>query len=316
MATPTTLALTGGTGFIGSSLLPRATAAGWRVRALLRPRRGRAPPAHPSVEWVLGDVEDAEALRRLLEGVDAVVHCAGAVRGAGREDFERVNALATGRLAELAARRPVPPRFLLVSSLAAREPGLSHYAASKWRGECALRAVYPDRRWAVLRPPAVYGPGDRELDPLFRCIARGFLPVPAGASGRFSLLYVDDLAEAVVRWLAADAGFGQAFEPDDGRVGGYAWDAVIGIGKRVLRGGRPVRRIPVPMPVLGVAAQANLAAARLLGYAPMLTPGKVRELRHADWLCDREPLVQATGWQPAVGLEEGLARTYGTPRGR
>ena len=116
----------------------------------------------------------------------------------------------------------------------------------------------------MLRPPAVYGPGERELRPLFRWIARGMAPLPAGGAGRFSLLYVDDLATAVLRWLAADAGYGRIFELDDGHAGGYDWDTVLAVAGRVLRGGAAVRRLPIPVPLLRVAACANLAAARLL----------------------------------------------------
>jgi hypothetical protein len=116
----------------------------------------------------------------------------------------------------------------------------------------------------------------------------------------------------VLRWLAADTGYGETFELDDGHPGGYDWDAMVSVAGRALRAGRPVRRVPVPVSLLGLAALANLGAARLLGYAPMLTPGKVREITHPDWLCDSHAFVLATGWRPAIGLESGLARAYGT----
>src|SRR4029453_7933541 len=132
----------------------------------------------------------------LVAGTEAVIHSAGTVRGARRSDFDRVNAEGAGRVARAAPLPPRPPRFLLMSSLAARMPELSDYAGSKWRGECAVKAASDNMRWTVLRPPAVLGPGDRELHPLFRCIARGFAFVPACAPGRFSLIQVDDLATA------------------------------------------------------------------------------------------------------------------------
>jgi nucleoside-diphosphate-sugar epimerase len=313
VSAPSLVALTGATGFIGAALLARLTDAGWRVRALYRRRGGRTPAVLPGVEWLPGDLEDAGALCALVAGTDAVIHCAGTVRGARRADFDRVNAEGAGRVARAAAAAPRPPRLLLMSSLAARMPELSHYAGSKWRGECAVKAASDSLRWTVLRPPAVFGPGERELRPLFRCIASGFAPVPARAPGRFSLLHVDDLATAVLRWLAADTGYGATFELDDGRLGGYDWDTLVTLAGRALREGRPVRRVPVPVPLLGLVAWANLGAARLLGYAPMLTPGKVREITHPDWLCDSHAFALATGWRPAIGLEPGLARVYGTP---
>ncbi len=310
------MALTGATGFIGTALLSHLTGAGWQVRALYRQRSGRTPATLPGVEWLPGELEDPDALCALVTGTDAVVHCAGAVRGARRSDFDRVNADGAGRVARAAARLSRAPRLLLMSSLAARMPELSDYAASKWRGEEAVKAASDTLRWSMLRPPAVYGPGERELLPLFRCMAHGFAPVPSGAPGRFSLLHVDDLATAVLRWLEADTGYGGTFELDDGRPGGYDWDAVATLAGRALRGGRPVRRVPVPLPLLRLAAWANLGAARLFGYAPMLTPGKVREITHPDWVCDSHAFAVATGWRPTIGLESGLARTFGQPQGR
>lgn len=267
------------------------------------------------VEWVQGDLEDPRALTALVAGTDAVVHCAGIVRGARRSHFERVNAAGAGRIAAAAASLVPAPRFLLMSSLAARMPELSHYAASKRHGEYAVKAAARNLRWTILRPPAVFGPGDRELDPLFRCIARGFAPVPACAKGHFSLIHVDDLASAVLRWLTADTGYGRIFELDDGRPGGYDWDTVQTLVGRALGRVSPVRQVPIPVPLLQLAAWANLGAARLLGYAPMLTPGKVREITHPDWLCDSHDFSDATGWRPTIGLESGLARMYGTLRG-
>ncbi|HHJ34495.1 MAG TPA: NAD-dependent epimerase/dehydratase family protein, partial [Gammaproteobacteria bacterium] len=257
------LALTGATGFIGTALLSHLTAAGWRVRALYRPRKGRVLPKIPGVEWFAGNLNDDAVINTLVKDVHAVIHCAGAVRGASRADFDRVNEEGALRLSMAAAQQTNMPRFLLISSLAARAPELSHYAGSKWRGECAIKTVSEDLRWTVLRPPAVFGPGDRELLPLFRSMAKGFAPLPAGAKGRFSMIYVDDLAAAVVHWLAADAGYGQTMELDDGFAGGYDWDTVLDIGGRVLRNGASVRRIPIPVSVLKFAAFTNLGASRL-----------------------------------------------------
>ena len=137
------------------------------------------------------------------------------------------------------------------------------------------------------------------------------MPLPTGSGRRFSLIYVDDLATAVLRWLAADTGYAQTFELDDGYTGGYDWGNVLDIAGRVLRDGAPVRRVPIPVPLLNIAALANLGASRLFRYAPMLTPGKVRELTHPDWVCDNAKITRAIEWHPAFGLERGLAVTFG-----
>lgn len=308
-----TLALTGATGFIGSALLPRLIASGWRVRALFREGGTRRAIDAGAVEWVPGALEDPASLQRLVHGADAVVHCAGRVRAAAAAEFERVNVGGVMRMARAAAAQDPPPRLLLMSSLAAREPALSPYAASKHRGEEALfevaRAATRPAPWAVLRPPAVYGPGDRDVLPLMRWMGRGLGLVLGPPGARFSLLHVDDLADAVCRWLETDPPATGVFELHDGAPGGYGWEELL---ERVARvRGRRVRCVRVPAAALRALAYSNLALARLLGYAPMLNPGKLRELRHSDWVCDNCALTRATGWRPQVPLEEGLRRILG-----
>jgi len=301
------VAVTGATGFIGGALARRLATAGWRIRVLVRPTSSRRRLGGVAADLVVGDLGDLDSLRHFVYQAEAVVHCAGAVRGASQGYFDCVNVEGVARLVHAAAGEHPAPRFLLISSLAAREPGLSAYAASKRRGEEVLAAGSGTMPWAVLRPPAVYGPGDRELLPLFRWMARGIAPVLGSGNARFSLLYVDDLAEAVVRLLSEDTGVQRTFELDDGRPGGYTWTDVVGIMTSLrCRSVIPVR---VPALFLRVLAALNLAAARVIGYKPMLTPGKVRELRHANWVCDSAALRGATGWSPKISLEEGLRRT-------
>jgi nucleoside-diphosphate-sugar epimerase len=307
------VALTGATGFIGTVLREHLTAAGYAVRAQYRPRNGRVLQSAPGLKWIAGDLDDTDALAALLQGADAVVHCAGSVRGARREDFDRVNEKGVLEVARAAASEAGCRRFVLLSSLAAREPELSDYARSKRLGEEALAANAGDLVWTALRPPAVYGPGDKEMLPLFEGMQRGLAPIPGDGKGRFSLIHVADLASAVVAWLGTDSGSGNIYELDDGHERGYDWDTVLATASRVLRGNAPIRRLPVPTPVLRVVGGINLAAARVFGYAPMLTPGKVREVTHDDWVCDGSSFERATGWRPVFGFERGLADTLGKP---
>jgi len=304
------IALTGATGFIGTRLIDLLAREGWNVRALYRPRKGRKPVNREGLTWIAGGLDDASALDRLVTSTAAVIHCAGAVRGASRKDFDEVNEAGTQQLVEAVIKQQKMPRLLLVSSLAAREPALSHYAASKRRGEMAVQEVAGDLRWTILRPPAVFGPGEKEMLPLFRSMANGFAPVPAIGESRLSLIYVDDLASAVLAWLTADTCDGKILELDDGRSGGYNWDSILEIAGRVLRPGMAIHRVPIPISLLNLFAGTNLALARVLGYKPMLTPGKVRELSHSDWVCDSREFSELTGWQPGIDLEAGLIRLF------
>jgi uncharacterized protein YbjT (DUF2867 family) len=298
---PGPVALTGATGFIGNTFLQRLTNAGWQVRALTRHPRN---PQKNTI-WISGDLDDAVALRELVRDAVAIIHCAGVVRGNSPGQFAKANVRGTINLVEAALERPEPPRFLLISSLAAREPGLSWYAASKYQAEQALAERAGTMPWTIFRPSAVYGPGDREINPLFRAARRGILPLIGGGPARFSLIHVDDLATAALVWLATDLPAGGVYELHDGTPGGYDCDEVARIASEVW--GRPVRPLVLPTALAALTAWINLMLSRLCRYAPMLTPGKVRELTHPDWVCDNTPLTAVLPeWRPRIRLRDAL----------
>ena len=132
------IALTGATGFIGGNLLKRLAKAGWKIQALSRPDSDRSCLADIPIQWIEGDLNNLDSLRHLVRNTDAIVHCAGAVRGTSETQFNGVNVNGVARLVQAAAEQHRMPRFLLISSVAAREPQLSPYAASKRKGEEAL----------------------------------------------------------------------------------------------------------------------------------------------------------------------------------
>jgi nucleoside-diphosphate-sugar epimerase len=302
------LALTGATGFIGGAVAVHFAGAGWRVRALVRGHAPTTPPRLENVELVRGSLADQPALDRLVDGAEAVVHCAGAVRGWGERDFDQVNVDGLVNVVAAAARRGLPGRFVSLSSLAAREPRLSPYAASKRRGEQALAEKADGMPWVALRPPAVYGPGDPASTPLLRSLMRGFALVPGAASNRFSLLHVDDLVTAIDACVSTDgAPSSGVFELHDGRPGGYDWRDLAGIASELR--GKAVRTVVVPKRLLDKVATVTAAWGRISGRAPMLTPNKVRELTHPDWVCDNSSFVDSYSWNPKTDFAAGLRRT-------
>ncbi len=301
---PQTIAITGATGFIGSALAQRLAASGCHVQALVRPASIHKRPEKPNIRWIQGDLADLKGLQRLVRGADAVVHCAGTVRGATRAQFDRINVDGVAQLVHSIEQQQPAPRFLLISSVAAREPHLSHYAASKRQGEIVLAEKATRTPWTIFRPCAVYGPGERELLPLFRWMARGIAFLPGAGQARFSMLHVQDLAEAVVRWLESENTRGRIYEIHDGHPDGYSQQDIADVVAK-LRGG-PVIRIRIPAVFLRALAAFNLVFALAARYAPMLTPGKVRELCHVNWVCDNGPLNTDTGWTPRISLAHGL----------
>ena len=299
------VALTGATGFVGGHILRKLLAGGWRVKALTR----HAAPLDDglgSVTAVRGSLESATALAELVEDADTVVHCAGLLAARRNREFHQVNTIGTENLVRAAVASAKTTRFVLVSSLAAREPALSPYAASKREAEEVLRRLGSGLAWQILRPPVVYGPGDRATLDLFRQFSRGLVLLPA-SKGRFSMIYGEDLAEAVLTVLAAEGLSPQVMELDDGRAGGYGWEDLVAAVEGQL--GRRVRQIAVPLPLQRAVAALSGLSAGIAGGAPFLSQGKVSEIAHPDWVCHNNRLNDLLPWRPSVQFDEGFPRT-------
>lgn len=302
-----TVALTGATGFVGARILQKLVEGGLGVRALTR----RPQPPVGGVEWVAGDLDDGDALKELVTGADAVVHCAGLVKARSSEEFDAVNSRGCHNLC-LAVRSVMGassevhrPHFMLISSLAARLPEISAYAASKAAGERAAVESLGDIPWTVMRPPGVYGPGDAEILKLLRVMQRGIALAPGSPNSRFSLLHVDDLANAVGAALWRAEVFSKVIELDDGKDDGYSMDEVRTHAEAILE--RRIRTVTIPVALLRLIGGVNEITARLVGGAPMLTRDKASELAHDDWVSAGDRLSTMVDWQPAIDLETGLA---------
>ncbi len=295
------IALTGASGFLGRAICEQALAGGLRVRALAR--NIQALPAHAHLTPIAGDLCDTAALQALCAGVRGVIHCAGLVKARSRAEFFSINARAALDLARVAVQQGAA-RFVFISSLAAREPQLSAYCASKAAAEGMLRAL-PGLDWTILRPPAIYGPGDLELAKLMALARYGWAPALGPSSARISMIHVRDAAGAALAALASTNTRHRLYELDDG-AGGHGWqDMAAALGQA---GGRRVRSLPIPPWLAGIAAIASMAAARLSGRANILTLGKLRELRHADWVAREGDLTADAGWRAEISLAAGFAK--------
>lgn len=276
---------------------------GFQLRALARSPQQAGDLAARGVQLVEGDLHRPEALRQLVSGCAAVIHAAGVVRGASRAAFDHINIDGTANLLAAVSSHAPAARLLMLSSLAAREPQLSWYAASKRGGELLLENA-PDLDWVILRPPAVYGPGDREMLPVFQWMSRGIALVPGDPGARISLIHVSDLVAAIGACLCSAVCRHQTLTLCDGKPGGYDWRDMATIAEGVWA--RKIRLWRLPSWLLDSVAQANILGARITGAAPMLTPAKLRELRHPDWVVDNTAITANTAWEPRTGLRLGL----------
>ncbi len=305
---PRIIAVTGATGFVGQALCQQLLKQGHPVRALVRSANKAEALRRDGVELIIGDLT-LPSLIKLVTGCDAVIHCAGAVRGACQEDFDSVNVAGLRHLVQALQTSNPDARLLCLSSLAAREAGLSFYAGSKARAEQVLLTETQGLQWTAIRPPAIYGPGDKELLPLFQLMAKGLLPVPGSIDSRLSIIHINDLVSAIIAWVQQQSPAQGIYTVEDGCENGYSWRELGAIVSRLT--GRRVRLLPLPGFILNAFAWTNRTLARMLGYAPMLTPEKLRELRHPDWVCDSKDFREHFSWQAALQLQQGLEQTPG-----
>lgn len=289
------LAITGGTGFVGGRLIDLALERGHRVRALAR----RPQETREGVEWIAGSLEDRDALEKLVIESDAVIHVAGVVNAPDVAGFEAGNV--KGTLAMLAAATAAGTRrFVHVSSLAAREPHLSQYGHSKARSEELVKGSGLD--WIIVRPPAVYGPGDKETLELFKMARGGQIFMPP--RGRLSLIHVDDLARLLLAAAEPDAPEKIIIEPDDGRRGGWSH---VEFGHALAEAvGVPARTISTPRWLLSAASRVDRMVRR---DKAKLTPDRVAYFCHPDWVVSPDRAAPAELWHAAIATEAGLKQT-------
>lgn len=317
--------VTGSTGFIGSRMVDRLLAEGRRVRVLLRPASATSSGGseRAGVEQVRAAYDDVEALGRAVSGVDSIIHLAGVTKAADDAEFVAGNVMPVENLLDAVQRHnPGLGRFLLISSLAAAGPArspspgvresdqpqpVSAYGRSKLLGEQAARRYAGAVPLTIVRPPAVYGPGDRDILEVFAMMKKGYLlSAGSGARQRFSMIHVDDLIEGALQALRSPAGAGCTYFITSPH--GYAWDEVIDAARPVLGFGRLVR-ISLPRPlVFGLGALLE-AVAKLSGKPVLINRDKAAELVQDYWVCSAEKAEKELGFRASTPLGQGVAET-------
>jgi len=314
--------VTGSTGFIGSRMVEALVREGASVRILLRPESISAFTAG-GIEVCRAGYGDPEALERAVEGVGKIIHLAGVTKAVDEEGFFAGNVMPVENLLQAVARsNPSLERFLLVSSLAAAGPAsslspgvresdrpepVSAYGISKLLGEEAAMRHAGNVPLTIVRPPAVYGPGDRDVLEVFRMMQKGFL-VSGGSAKRqrFSMIHVDDLVEGMLTALRSAAAVGQTYflaHPCP-----YGWDDVVEAARPVLGFGR-LLRIGLPAPLVFGLGTLLEATAGFTGRTPLINRDKANELTQDYWVCSAEKAAREIGFTAATPLDKGIAVT-------
>ena len=311
----TDILITGATGFVGSHLVEVLGARGTPARALVRETSDVSLLEQHGLATVSGDLGDQDSLRRAVGDAEVVIHLAAATRALSEEEFRATNAGGTRRLLDAMEAEGGRRRLVYLSSLAAAGPAderpvgtedeprpVTAYGRSKLEGEEeALGRSGTDV--VVLRPPAVYGPRDRDLLPFFQVADRGILPVIGRRDRRLQLIHARDLAEAIASAADPQAPTG-VYHVAEPRA--YGWDEVLELMAAAV--GRRGMRVPVPAAAVRGAAAASELVARVTGRPVIFDRDKARELL-AGWMCETEAAERAFGFRAAVPLARGLEET-------
>jgi nucleoside-diphosphate-sugar epimerase len=317
-AIPKPIAITGGTGFVGSHLVDTLCGEGLRPRVLVRDADNPRWIAGVEADWVEGSLGDPETLRRLVDGAGTVIHLAGVLRAARESEFDYGNRVGTANL--VAAITGVAPdaRLVHVSSLAAVGPSpapeglapgdpaapISAYGRSKLAGEAEVAALGESTRWCILRPPGVYGPRDSDIFEFFKMASRGLAAIPAGERW-LTMAYVGDVVRAVLA-AAAIGGHGEIYhlgEPSPQRL-----DEIF--NQLAAGGAGRVRVIRVPSAIIRIAGAAG-SALQLMGWRRFpLTSDKATELLASHWTAQTVSSLDALELGSGTVFAQGADTTW------
>lgn len=311
--------VTGASGFVGSHLVERLIKEGFEVFCLRRRGSDIRWLEGFNVRFVQGDCSDRDSLKDSIKGYDYIFHLAGVIKANSEAEFYKVNEKGTENLIEAVVRdNPNIKRFVYLSSLAAYGPslkadslpsenGLPHpvsaYGKSKLKGEEAVLKYSSNIPVCILRPSVVYGPRDRQFYLFFKLINSGFAPY--WGEGRTSLVYIDDLIDAIILSIKKDEAVGGIYFISDGEV--YSNTQIIdeiasSLDKRVFK-----FRLPRPLlPLIGIFADG---IGKISGKATMVNKDKIREIMYNDWVCDITKARRELGFNPTIGIKRGMRWT-------
>lgn len=307
--------ITGATGFVGGHLAERLSAEGWEVRALVRSTSDTAQLRRLGCELWTGSLGERATVEDAARGVDVVYHLAAVTGLRAETDFERANVEGTRSVVD-AVRAARPRRLVYLSSYAACGPSrperpralddapapLTAYGRTKLAGEELVRTLAGEAQTVILRAPAVYGPGDHALLPFFRLVRWGIAPVPTGGERRLQMLYVEDLARALLSAADAPQGTFPVAEPRD-----YLWREIVAEMAAALDR-RPLS-LPLPPLVVRSAAATAQALGSLIGRGVVFNREKAEELLAASWTCDLSGSAALLSADEATPLAKGIAET-------
>ncbi len=313
-----TVLVTGANGFIGSRVCQLLVASGYAVRIICRQTSDLSLIQDIPYAKFIGDITDPDTLGAAVSGVDYIIHLAGLVKAKTEAAFFRVNQYGTLCLLNAVKNNNLDlKKFVLISSVAASGPAsdiprkesdppapITTYGRSKLAGEEATRPFRDLIPIAVVRPPAVYGPGDQAILTVFDVVNKGLRPYMAGGNNRVQMVYVDDLARGIKAAMESDRSAGETYFIADTQS--YSVREMMDIIGRLLD--KKGIGITIPMWLLKIIAFFSETFFKMIGRTPMFSRQKVRDLT-TDWKLDVSKARDHLDFETAVDFPEGARIT-------
>lgn len=311
--------ITGATGFLGGQVATACLEAGHSVSAFVRSSSRTEALEAQHIECVRVDLEQADTMAPHLKQMQAIVHCAGGGKVIHTRDFYRGNVDTTQALLQAVKKAgALLEHFVLVSSLAAHGPAskglpshenmppgpITHYGRSKLMAERIAQKYTKHFPVSILRPPALYGPGDTRFLMMYQQILSGVFPLPPGQN-QMSMLYGADCVSAIMACLHHPHSHGGVYFIEDGHI--YNTSQLVQTIAQSLK--TQVKCLPVPIGVLKGIALVSESLSQLKQTPAFLTRDKIKDMQQSHWLCSSEKIRSELDWLPEIGLEEGIDHT-------
>lgn len=313
-----TVLVTGANGFIGSRVCRLLVASGYNIRIICRTSSDLSLIQDIPYAKFIADITDPDTLAPAVTGVDYIIHLAGLIKAKTEAAFFHVNQYGTLCLLNAVKNHNLDlKKFVLVSSVAASGPAkdiprkeadpptpITTYGRSKLAGEEATQPFHDLIPIAIVRPPAVYGPGDQAILTVFDVVNKGLRPYMAGGNNRVQMVYVDDLAGGIKAVMESDRSAGETYFIADAQS--YSVREMMDIIGRLL--GKKGIGVTIPLSLLHILAFFSETFFKIIGRAPMFSRQKVRDLT-TDWMLDVSKARDHLGFETAVDFPEGARIT-------
>jgi UDP-glucose 4-epimerase len=311
--------ITGASGFLGFHLVEAALNRQLDVYAAVRKSSDVRHLERYNIQYTYPDFSSIDALKKEIEKnqYSYIIHAAAVTKSGTTDEYNKINAGYTYNIGKAVEMAGTLTKFVFISSLAAIGPSqqlnevitehtepkpVTAYGKSKLLAEKRLFNL--SLPLVVLRPTAIYGPGEKDIFILFKSINRGWEPYIGNMQQQLSFVYVKDVAEAAVNALFTD--HHGAYNISDGNC--YSRYDLADLAKLMLM--RKTKKVHIPHSIVKSIATVLDTTYRLFGRMPVINKEKLYELTAVNWHCSIDKAKKELGFEPAYNLMNGLTETF------